>query len=111
MGSEHGTARLPKTPHWEQCDHLRIGVWFPVWFVLAQPQRDMCWLHRLLDHREEVLAQLRQVHLAAQRGAESRHRASGIILAPVEAPVDDGLDAMAQGLEERGSLGPVPSTH
>src|SRR5260370_25195187 len=57
-------------------------------------------LHRLLDHCYEMLAQLRQINLVAKCGTESRHRASSIILATIEATIDDGLDAMAQGLEE-----------
>ena len=37
---------------------------------LAQPERDKCWLHRLLYDCYELLAQRGQVHLIAQRGAE-----------------------------------------
>src|SRR5229473_6038244 len=60
----------------------------------------MARLHRFLDHRYEMLAQLRQINLIAKCGTESRHRASSIILAAIETTIDDGLDAMAQGLEE-----------
>src|SRR5712692_1577387 len=60
----------------------------------------MARLHGLLDHRHEMLTQLRQINLIAKCGTESRHRASSIILAAIETTIDDGLDAMAQGLEE-----------
>ena len=43
---------------------------------------------------------MRQLNLVAKCGTEGRHRASSIILAAVEATIDDGLDAMAQRLEE-----------
>ncbi len=55
----------------------------------------MGWLHRLLDHRNEMLTQLRQIDLIAQDRTEGRHRASSIILAPVEATVNDPLNTMA----------------
>src|SRR5229473_3606126 len=60
----------------------------------------MARLHRFLDHRYEMLAQLRQINLVAKCGTEGRHRASSVVLAAIEATIDDGLDAMAQGLEE-----------
>ena len=43
-------------------------------FRWTQPQRDMCWLHRLLHDCEQVLTQLAQVHFIAQRGAERLQR-------------------------------------
>ena len=60
----------------------------------------MCWLHRLLNDVEQVLTQLLQVHFLAQGGAEGCHGLGGIILAAIEAPVNNPLDALAQGLEE-----------
>jgi len=39
---------------------------------LAQPERDVRWLHGLLHSCEQVVAQLLQVYLIAQRGAKSR---------------------------------------
>src|SRR5256885_13395187 len=58
-------------------------------------------LYRLLHDCQQMLAQGCQVHFMAQGGTESRHRASSIILAAIETVVDDGLEAMAQGVEER----------
>ena len=47
-----------------------------------------------------MLTQLVQVNFVAQGGAEGCQGLGCIILAAVEATIDDGLDAMAQGLEE-----------
>src|SRR2546423_5801284 len=47
-----------------------------------------------------MLTQLVQVNFVAQGGAEGCHGLDSIILAAVEATIDDGLDTMAQGLEE-----------
>src|SRR5260370_41853982 len=47
-----------------------------------------------------MLAQLCQINLVTQGRAERRYRASRIILAAIEAAVDDGLNAMTKGLEE-----------
>jgi hypothetical protein len=66
----------------------------------AQPQGDMRRLHRLLHHRHQVLTQCCQVHFIAQSGAERFQRAGSIVLAAVEAAINDSLDAMAQRLGE-----------
>ncbi len=71
-------------------------------FGCAQPQRDQCWLHRLLSRRHESLAQLRQINLIAQRLAESCQDFLRVILVAVEAPVNKILDTRAQGLECTG---------
>ncbi len=76
---------------------------FSVVFRWTQPQRDIRGLHGLLHHRDQVLAQLRQIDLITQGGTEGRHRASSIILAPVEATVDDRLEAPSQWLEQGGN--------
>jgi hypothetical protein len=57
-------------------------------------------LHGFLHNTQQVLPQLAQVHLAAQRSTERLHGFGCIILTAVETAVNDGLDAMAQGLEE-----------
>ena len=57
-------------------------------------------LHRLLHHRQQVLAQLLQVHFLAQGGTEGSHHLRCIILAPVETAINDLLDAPAQRLEQ-----------
>lgn len=66
----------------------------------AQPQRHMRWLHRLLHHCYQLLAELVEIDFAAQRGVERLQCPGGIVLATVEAPVNDVLNATAQGLEE-----------
>jgi hypothetical protein len=55
----------------------------------------MCGLHRFLDNRDQVLTQLAQVHFLAQGSAKRSHRFGRIILAPIEALVDDLLKASA----------------
>jgi hypothetical protein len=59
----------------------------------------MRWLHGFLDDCYQMLAQLSQIHLIAQCRAESCERSGCIILAAVEATVNEHLDAMAQRLE------------
>src|SRR5579859_3098429 len=66
----------------------------------AHPERDIFRLHRLFDHRQEMLAQLRQVNLVAQRCTECCYRAGSIILTAIEAMIDDGLNAVTQRLED-----------
>ena len=60
----------------------------------------MSWLHRLLDHRNQLLTQLAQVHLTTQHRTECGNCSSSIILASIEASVNDPLDATSQRLEE-----------
>src|SRR5690349_10811433 len=49
-----------------------------------------------------MLAEAGQFDFLAQRGGEGIQRFSGVVLAAVEAAVNQRLDATAQGLEERG---------
>ena len=60
----------------------------------------MCWLHRLLYHCEQLFAQLRQVELVLQGRTEAGQHSFRVIFAAIEATINDGLDALAQGLEE-----------
>ena len=60
----------------------------------------MCRLHRLLNDCYQVLPQCCQVHFIAQGGAEGYQRTGCIVLATVEAAINDPLHAMAQRLEE-----------
>jgi hypothetical protein len=46
----------------------------------AQPQRDVCWLHRLLNNCNELFAQLIQVYFHAQCRTESCQGVSSIIM-------------------------------
>src|SRR6266516_8063353 len=73
---------------------------FADWCRRTQPQRDMRGLHRLLHDSQQLIAQLIQVYLLPQGDAESCHRLGGVILAAVEAPVNDPLDALAERLEQ-----------
>src|SRR5436305_15281423 len=66
----------------------------------AHPERDMRWLHRLLDHGEQFLHQQVQVHFLAQGAAESCDGLDSVILTAIEATINDPLNAMAQRLEE-----------
>jgi len=50
-------------------------------------------LHRFLDDGGEMLAQSIYVYLGAQRGTEGCHDLSRIILAAIEAAVNDVLEA------------------
>jgi len=68
----------------------------------SKPQRHLGRLHRLLDHRQQLSRQRVQVDLVPEAGAERRDRAGGVVAAPVEAPVDRGLDAAAGRLEHPG---------
>ena len=61
--------------------------------VGTQPQRDVGGLHRLPYHPYQVVAQCLQVGLVPQLGGEGFQGLSGIVLAAVEAPVYERLDA------------------
>ena len=54
-------------------------------------------LHGLLDDAEQLGAEGLQVHGGAGGLAEGGEGAGGVVVAAVEAPVDVGLDAGAQG--------------
>lgn len=60
---------------------------------LFQPQRHVLGLHGLADHRYEVATQGFQVYLVAQSRGENFQGLPRVVLASVEAPVDEGLDA------------------
>src|SRR6266699_4032637 len=60
----------------------------------------MCWLHRLINHRHQLCAQLVQVHLIANGRTKRSDRAGCVILAPVEASVDERTRAIMQWLEQ-----------
>src|SRR6266480_3554699 len=59
---------------------------------LAHPQGDMRWLHGFLHYGQQLLAQLIQIRLIAQRGGESGGDLGRVILAAIEAAVNDGLE-------------------
>ncbi len=74
------------------------------WSLLgAQPQRDVGGLHRLPYHSHEIVSQRLQVRLVSQLLREPLKSLRGVVLAAVEAAVDDGLDASPQGVETQAS--------
>ncbi len=70
----------------------------------ASPSRshnDTCSrLHRLLNNPQQFPCQLVQLHLVAHRLPEGGQRLLCVILATVEAPVDELLNALTQGIEQ-----------
>src|SRR6266851_4443247 len=60
----------------------------------------MRWLHRLFHYRHQLFAQRVQVHLLAQRGTEGGHYLGSVVLAAVEATINNPLKTIAQRLEE-----------
>src|SRR5829696_3234230 len=66
----------------------------------AQPQRDLGGLHRLLHHAHHFVAESLQIRLVAEPRGERFEGLYGIVLVPVEAAVDEGLDASPQGVEQ-----------
>jgi len=59
-------------------------------------------LHGLLYDRHQLLAQLVQVHLLAQRLTEACHDQGCVILAAIKPSIHQLLHALAQGLEQSG---------
>src|SRR5690606_32526783 len=70
---------------------------------LAKPERDVSRLHRLLNHIDESNRQPVEIDLITKDAAEGRQHLLGVVLAPVEAPVDESLDARAQRLDQGGN--------
>ncbi len=70
--------------------------------LFTYPQRDMRWLHRFLNNRDEVCTQLIQIHFVAQGCAKRLHNLRRIVLPSIESAINDTLDTMPQGLEDRG---------
>ena len=62
-----------------------------------QPEGDIRGLHRLLHHAQQLLAQLLQVHLLRSVALKACQRSGRIILAAIEAPINDRLDARRSG--------------
>ena len=57
-------------------------------------------LYRLPDDPDQLVVQRVQVRFVAQAGRERFQGLSGVVLAAVEAPVYEGLDATSQGGEQ-----------
>src|SRR6266702_1512163 len=79
------------------------GLVFSALLGWAYPERDMGWLHRLLDDGQQLLTQGAHIHLGAQRGTKGCHDLSCIILATIETAINDGLEEATQRLEEGGN--------
>src|SRR5215472_7794421 len=77
-----------------------VGSLGIVSFRLSEPERDMRRLHRLVDHRQQMFAQLRQIYLLAQGSAEGGQRLLSVILAPIKAAIDQLLEATPHRQEE-----------
>ena len=60
----------------------------------------MHWLHRISNHAYEFAIERLKVSLLAELCGEGIERLPRIVLAAVEAPVYEGLDAPPQGVEQ-----------
>src|SRR5215211_1678832 len=69
--------------------------------VGMQPQRDVRGLHRLPYHPHQILLQRLEVRLVPQLDGEGFQGLPGVVLAAVEAAVNEGLDAPTHRVEER----------
>ncbi len=69
-------------------------------FRWTQPQRDMRGLHRLLHDAQQPFTQHLQVYLLAQSCTEGCHDLGTVILATVEAAVNEPLNASLQRPEQ-----------
>jgi hypothetical protein len=63
--------------------------------VRTQPQRDVGRLHRLPYHPYQAVVQRHQVCLVPQSGGETFQRLPRVVLAAVEAAIDERLDALS----------------
>src|SRR5215207_7432361 len=69
--------------------------------VRAYPQRDVSRLHGLPYHSHQILIQRLEVRLVPQLDGEGFQGLPGVVLAAVEAAVNEGLDAPTHRVEER----------
>jgi hypothetical protein len=68
----------------------------------SKPEHDPGRLHGLVHDRQQLAAEGVEVDLVAQAGGERLDGLDGVVLAAVEAPVHDLLDAAAGRLEQGG---------
>jgi hypothetical protein len=68
----------------------------------SKPKRDAGRLHRLVNDRQHLGGKGIEVDLVAQAGGERLDGLGRVVLAPVEAAVNRGLDATAGWLEQGG---------
>src|SRR5215217_7797350 len=93
--NREGGASLLLVP--ELFEDAALGLWL---WIGAQPQRDVCRLHRPSYHARHLVGQGVQVRLLSQPGGEGLKRLCGVVLAVVETPVDQLLDPAAQRAEQ-----------
>jgi hypothetical protein len=67
----------------------------------AQPQRDVGWLHRLPYHSHKFGVKRIEVRLVPEFGREGFQGLPSVVLPPVEATVDERLEATTQWVEHR----------
>src|SRR2546421_8245528 len=60
----------------------------------------MRWLHRLVDHYQQLFAQLVQINFTAQGSAKGSQRLLRVILMSIETAINEVLNSVAQGLNE-----------
>src|SRR5215212_1010528 len=70
--------------------------------IRAQPQRDVGWLHGLPHDPDEIAAQGVEVRLVSELGREALQRLPRVVLAAVEASINERLDAAPQRVEQGG---------
>ena len=78
-------------------------MFFTPSLLWEQPEGDKCRLHGFFDDGEQVSAKLAQIDFAAQGRAEGGQRPGGVILAAIEAAINQRLETAAQRLEEGGN--------
>jgi hypothetical protein len=71
-------------------------------FRFYDPQRNDLRFHRLLHDQNQVAAELVEVHFVTKGSGEGQQGALGVVFSPVEATVDEGLDAAAKWVEKGG---------
>src|SRR5918994_132094 len=82
---------------------LLIYWLFPGGHFGTQPQRDVLRLHRLPDHRDQILAHGGEVCFVAQPGAERDQGRRRVVLPAVEASIYGDLYAASEGTEQGGN--------
>jgi hypothetical protein len=68
--------------------------------AFQQLQREVDRLYRIVDHAKHGIHLQFQIDFLSQRGAEISQDPFGVVFLAVEAPVDESLDAPADGREQ-----------
>ena len=67
-----------------------------------QPQRHPIRLHGVLNHADEVVGKVLEIHLITQANRELLNRPGRVVPVPVEAAVNEPLNAGSSGPKESG---------